>query len=336
MNKVLPHLLLEKKAKIREVIRGIQGILSYDPARKKTKMSGPSLVQIQTMDQCNASCVMCPYSYDNKDGRPNRMEAGLYSHILDELKQAGTVRTFSPMLQNEPLMDPCIDRRVGEAKEVMGSSTAVHLVTNGSLLNSACVEDLLKAGLDILSVSIDAVKEETYTSIHRGLKFSKVIKNLESLLKRNPRIIVVARFLKQKANEGEEKNFRQHWKSMGARVLIKSAVNRAGMLDPFNQIKRKESGEVRHFFNDMLDKFFPFCPMPFYTMNVLWNGRVILCCHDWGHAVVVGDLSKQSLPEVWNGKAINYYRHLLYNLHSEEIPSCSRCSFKNGFFSQNV
>jgi MoaA/NifB/PqqE/SkfB family radical SAM enzyme len=259
------------------------------------------------------------------------MEEGLYKRILHELKHSGSVREFSPVLQNEPLMDLEIAKRVREAKEVLGSSVSVHLVTNGSLLNSGRVDQLLKSGLDILSVSIDAFKEETYRSIHKGLDFSRVVTNVESLLQRNPRIIVVARFLKQKANAAEEKTFRQYWKSRGARVIITSVHNRAGILQSFDQISG-ESVQSRHSYDLLLERLFPFCPLPFYTMNVLWDGRAILCCHDWGPSLVVGDLTKQSLVDVWNGEKMNYCRHLLCNSLSEEIPSCSRCSHKNGLF----
>ncbi len=193
-NEMLPNLLLEKKTNIKEMTKRFRGIHSYDPARKKTKLPGPLNVQIQTIDQCNATCIMCPYSHKNIKGRPNHMDEGLYRRILYELKQTGSVIRFTPMLQNEPLMDREIAKRVGEAKEVLGSSTTVSLVTNGSLLNSSRVEELLNAGIDELSVSVNAFTEETYRSIHKGLHFSKVVKNLEYLLQRNPRIIVVARF----------------------------------------------------------------------------------------------------------------------------------------------
>jgi MoaA/NifB/PqqE/SkfB family radical SAM enzyme len=326
--------LLENRERIKRLLRRIHGILSYDRIDRNTKLLGPLFIQIQTMDKCNASCIMCPYTIKNTTGSPNYMEGRLYKHILHELKHTGSVREFSPVLQNEPLMDREIAGRVREAKEVLGSSVLVHLVTNGSLLNSRCVDQLLKSGLDILSVSIDAFKEETYKFIHKGLSFSRVVANLESLLQRNPRIVVLARFLIQKANAAEEKMFRQYWKSRGARVVVESVHNRAGILLNFDQIS-DESLQSRHSYVPLLKRLFRFCPLPFYKMNVLWDGRVLLCCHDWGPSLIVGDLTKQSLREVWNGEEMNYCRHLLYNSLSEEIPLCSRCSYKKGPFSNS-
>ncbi len=308
----------------------ISGIRAYDPKQRKTSLAGPSQVQVQTIDRCNASCLMCPYSASEKSGQPCYMEEKLYRKILNELKYAGTVHSFVPMLQSEPLLDRDISRRLREAKEILGSTVSVHMVTNGSILTPELADELLDSGLDTLSVSIDAFREETYKAIRKGLIFSRVIDNLQSLLQRHPPILVIARFLKQRANEREEKMFKQFWKARGARISFHSVVNRAGMLNSFDQIERLKTEQ--NIIYRFIDKIFPFCFLPFFALNVLWDGRVILCCHDWGPSVVVGDLTKQSLPEVWNGEEMNHYRHLLYSDLSKESPSCVNCSLRNGLW----
>ncbi|MBW2174620.1 MAG: SPASM domain-containing protein, partial [Deltaproteobacteria bacterium] len=260
------------------------------------------------------------------------MEERLYVQILSELKRAGTVRSFLPMLQNEPLVDREIAKRVRQAKEILGGTALVHMVTNGSLLTSKRADNLLEAGTDSFSVSIDAFREETYRSIRKGLSFSRVIGNVQSLLQRDPRPLVFARFLKQRANAGEEKMFTRYWKARGARPFVHSVVNRAGTLDSFDRVEEREARLMRRLVRRVLSSIFPLCPHPFLSLNVLWDGRVILCCHDWGPGVIVGDLTKQSLTTVWNGEAMNHYRHLLYRDRSEESPSCANCSCRNGLW----
>lgn len=310
----------------------IKAIRAYHPKRLKTRFRCPAQVQVQTIDRCNASCLMCPYSDSEKTGPPNYMDEALYKRILKELKLAGRVHSFLPMLQNEPLLDPAIARRIQEAKDTLGTRASIHLVTNGSLLSSGMAEKLVTAGLDSLSVSIGAFREETYRIIHKGLSFKKVVGNLQALLQKDPPILVIARFLKQQANEGEEKMFVRFWKDQGAKILLHSMVNRAGTLQSFEQIEQKNTKPIKRRFHLIMNRIFPFCLLPFFTLTVLWDGRVILCCHDWGPGVVLGDLSKQSLTEVWNGEAMNYHRHLLYSGHSKKSPSCENCSLKNGLW----
>jgi MoaA/NifB/PqqE/SkfB family radical SAM enzyme len=260
------------------------------------------------------------------------MENGLYRKILEELKAAGTVRIFVPMLQNEPLVDRAIDSRVREAYEMLGEKSIIEIVTNGSLLSIRQSEKLVDAGLGRLSVSVDAFRKKTYRSIHKGLNFNKVIGNLQCFVREYPQIEVSARFLKQRLNRGEERMFRHFWESRGANILFKSPVNRAGTLRSFNYIKRREAGFSRRSIELVLGRVFPFCPYPFFSLNILWNGRVILCCNDWEHALPVGNLASQSLVEVWNGEMMNHYRYLIYSGRSREIRLCAKCTFRHGFW----
>ena len=154
------------------------GIRAYDMKARKTRLPGPLDVQIQTIDRCNASCIMCPYSATKKYGPVNFMEKGLYDRILNELRCAKTVQSFTPMLQNEPLLDSDLAMCVKKAKEALGDGASVYVVTNGVLLTRERAEELIAVGTHSFSVSLDAFREETYQSIRKGLAFSKVIKNI--------------------------------------------------------------------------------------------------------------------------------------------------------------
>jgi MoaA/NifB/PqqE/SkfB family radical SAM enzyme len=276
---------------------------------------------------------MCPYSDLEKAGAPNRMEEDLYSKILAELEKVRTIRSFTLMLQNEPLLDTKIADRVREAKKAFNDTVSINITTNGSLLTPKRINELIEANTDTLSVSIDAFREDTYKAIHKRIEFSKVINNVQLLLKHNPRPKVIVKFLKQQANKGEEKAFINHWKALGADLLIHSVVNRAGTLKAFNYIVRPETRPIKLLIRRILNKTFPCCPLPFRTMTILSDGRVTLCCHDWGPAVTVGDLTKQSLLEVWNGKVMNDYRYLLYTGRAQDSLVCSNCSHSKGFWS---
>ena len=67
--------------------------------------------------------------------------------------------------------------------ELRRRGTAVSFITNGSLLNSRAVEQLLDAGIDKISVSIESPDPERFRAI-RGGKLEKVTRNLEHLMAR--------------------------------------------------------------------------------------------------------------------------------------------------------
>jgi MoaA/NifB/PqqE/SkfB family radical SAM enzyme len=309
----------------------LKALNAYDPKKCKTRLPGPLVIQIQTIDRCNGACRMCPGSTFKRSGPPNLMDAGLYRQILEDLGHTKTVRTIVLTLQNEPLLDPEIVHRVIQARKILGNSVRIVLITNGSLLTPERSKALLDAGIDSIHISIDAFYEETYRSIRPGLHFSEVVENTAELLRVDQGSHTVVRFLRQRANEREEKQFKHFWKSRGAQIFIFPLENRTGILDNFELLRGSPPWLRRRFARTVRDLLFPSCLLPFYSLNVLWDGRVILCCNDWGHQDIVGDLSSQSIQDVWNSDAINSYRTLLYQNHADQSLLCRDCSMVRKF-----
>lgn len=70
------------------------------------------------------------------------------------------------------------------------------------------------------------------------------------------------------------------------------------------------------------------CHMPTLTVFLCYDGRVYPCCHPYAQVEEpMGDLSKQSFDDIWNGRA---YRNLRVGLASEDPPPlCKVCSIIN-------
>jgi Iron-sulfur cluster-binding domain len=62
----------------------------------------------------------------------------------------------------------------------------------------------------------------------------------------------------------------------------------------------------------------------------MWDGRVLLCCNDWGHREV-GDITRQSVAQVWNSDEMNHQRYLLYHGLNDQSSICVDCSYGNEF-----
>ena len=310
------------------------GVAAYDDSNRCSALPLPLSMQIQTIDRCNALCRMCPYSHQRKTGPPRRMSEELFRRILYDL---GTKRRVTHavalMLQNEPLVDQHLAERYREVRTIL-NRRGMGLVTNASLLTPDRADELVEAGLRRVTVSIDAATESTYRRIRRGLNFRKVTENVLSLMERHPEVMVTVRFLQQRSNLGEDVAFKNFWKKHGAQVSIKRVLNRAGGLAGYETIKRIRPRDSRRTYERILHRIYPFCINPFTAMTVLADGRVVICCHDWQQKVIVGDLNRQSVAEVWHSGLLNHYRHLLYTGQSRRIPTCDRCTFSQGFWSE--
>ena len=317
---------------VREAVLWMRDVRSYNPHANRTRLRGPRSVQIQTVNRCNAACIMCPYSSLAKDSPVDLMDDGLYLGILKELRQIGTVRDIALMLQNEPLLDRKMPDRVRIARELFGRTAYIRTVTNGELLTRSMIDRLRQSGIDHVSVSIDAIREDSFGRIRHGLSYRRVVENTLSLAECLGSGRVSVRFLRQRENEGQEEEFVRYWRSRGIRIKLMEPTNRAGSLESYERIRKPQPRLWKKLIYPILNRLVPACPYPFTSMNIISDGRAILCCHDWGPHDTVGDLSRETLTEVWNGEKINHYRQLLWSNRASESLVCADCSQSNHYW----
>ena len=138
----------------------------------------PAALFIEMTNRCNINCITCPRAELN--ARPQDMSFGLFKRIVDEARPYAEFVDFS--FRGESLLNDNIFQMIGYAKRA-GMLTS--LPTNGLLLSEANCAALLGAGLDLLTVSIDAFSEGTYSRIKRGGDYQHVVGNVRRLVELN-------------------------------------------------------------------------------------------------------------------------------------------------------
>lgn len=71
------------------------------------------------------------------------------------------------------------------------------------------------------------------------------------------------------------------------------------------------------------------CGKVFSDMIVYWDGKVGLCNHDWNNQTLHGDLNRQSIEDVWNGKEYKVVRASHLAGQRRSVPTCRDCCFSN-------
>jgi len=263
----------------------------------------PDIVQIEATNICNAKCTFCPR--DDMKRRQGTMEMALFTKIVDECASLGIghVRMHN---YGEAFVDRRLPEKIAYAKAKGISEVGV--ITNGSLLGPDVAKAVVEAGLDAINISLDAAGKETFESTRLGLKYDKVIANVEGLVRirrelgrQRPKLILS--FVRQD-NSAEEQAFIDHWSTVADKIHITELHNWAGTL------KRRA------------DVNFP-CYRQWLTFTVLWDGRVSLCCADLDGHVVLGDLNTQTIADVWNSEA--YRRVRREQLESGGPAICRSC-----------
>jgi radical SAM protein with 4Fe4S-binding SPASM domain len=295
----------------------------------------PTVLQVQTINRCNAACHMCPYPYTTHLQPREIMDDALYSKIVTECAAEEGFIELVPMSKNEPMLDPQLEERIAEFKRLARPHQSVELVTNGSALTPARFEKLVKSGVDLLTISVSAFTEATYRQVMEGLSWAQVMRNLEAVAA-SPSLAhvnVFLRYIQQAGNEAEFADFHRHWSRRGLNVLGFEINNRAGTLRDYQRLQPILSFFMRRWRKVMGRRYFKgVCPHAFSVMHVLQNGDVPLCANDWANRNLLGNVRHTSLREIYNSVRMQEIRSLMQQGRYEEIDACKECSFWKDWF----
>ena len=263
----------------------------------------PEIVQIESTNICNAKCVFCPR--DEMHRRQGIMSFELFTKIVDECAELGIthVRVHN---YGEPFVDRKLVEKVRYAKQ--RGIAEVGMISNGSLITEAVARGMIDAGLDAINISVDASGKDVFESTRIGLKYDKVIANIERLVRiraesgrRRPKLILS--FVRQN-NSADEQAFIEHWRKIADKIHITDLHNWGGTL------------------NQQSDVNYP-CYRPWLTFTVLWDGRVSLCCADFDGHTILGDMNTSSIREIWNNDLYRSVRR--EHLESGGPDVCRAC-----------
>jgi radical SAM protein with 4Fe4S-binding SPASM domain len=236
------------------------------------------------------------------------MSLDLFKKIVDECAD-NQVREMHLQGFGEPFLDKNIFHRIRYAKEKGIRSTI--LVTNGSLLTSKICEEIVQSGLDRLKISFYGIDKQEYESVHGGIKFDMVKSGIQRLLdtkrksgQSKPKITLkyigrlhrFPRFVLQWWPRARVGYARLHNYSYGRK---------------YNPTK--SSGKLK-------------CDMVWDPIfQILWDGRVVPCCYDFDGRIILGDLNRQSITEIWQSENYKKFRQAHSTLKLDPYPICKIC-----------
>lgn len=265
--------------------------------------SMPEIVQIESTNICNAKCVFCPR--DDMHRKQGIMTLDLFRKVVDECVDLGIthVRMHN---YGEAFIDKRLVEKVRYAKDK--GIKEVGVISNGSLITENIARGMIDAGLDAINISVDASGKDVFESTRIGLKYDKVIANIERLVriraetgKRRPKLILS--FVRQN-NSADEQAFIEHWRAIADKIHVTDLHNWAGTL------------------NNESDVNYP-CYRPWLTFTILWDGRVSLCCADFDGKTILGDVNTSSIRAIWNAEPYRNARR--QHLESGGPDICRSC-----------
>lgn len=141
---------------------------------------GPIFVNLELTARCNLKCKTCFLAQGPSELRSSLSEelsTGAIKGVIDEISY---FRPFINICGGEPFVRSDLLTIV---KYIKGKNLFCDIVTNGTLISEAQIEEILESRLDMLTFSLDG-PEEVNDLIRGNGTFRKVITTIRQLIKR--------------------------------------------------------------------------------------------------------------------------------------------------------
>jgi MoaA/NifB/PqqE/SkfB family radical SAM enzyme len=276
----------------------------------------PQMISTEITNRCNLDCVMCPHGKMTRD--VGVMDLGLFKRIVDEV--AGKTE----LLYLYGLGESILVKNFSEyAQYARSRKIKTCLSTNATALTEERARELVSCGLDQLILAIDGASAGTYESVRRGANFEKTLQNCRALLQEKRRVgsnlHVVVQLILQDAN----RNDAQYQKDCFSpeEVAQINVFRIKPLFDTFVEPKEIACRRTP-------------CYFLWNMMVISWTGLVQFCCFDYDATSPLGDVSKQSVHEVWHSQLLKQARDTHRRRGHADIALCKGCSFpEKGYFS---
>lgn len=291
----------------------------------------PRQVAIETTAHCNARCPFCPlFGPGAAMTRPRGiMDMVLFEKILAELHHHGEdVQTIFFNVEGEPLVDPLFAERL-ERVHHHGLGRKVMMQTNAQFLGEKNARAILAADVGQITVGFDGATRETYERHRVNCNYDRVLDNLRTFIRLrnelggNTRVAI--QYVRTPHNAHE----------VDAAIAMWSTILEPGRDCFFDTTSRNwattaidRSGWVIETVDALGEERVP-CPMLADSLNVMYDGRVPVCCWDYNVDMVpggIGDARTHTLEEIWSGAALAAVRRKHAGLDFAELPRCAQCT----------
>ncbi len=287
----LPKHLIEKK---------------YTNEMMRKEAISPLCLDIETASICD---LACPFCYREYLATPDKIiNTDVCYDLIDQAAEMG-IPSIKFNWRGEPLLHPKLSDFISYAKSKGILETMIN--TNATNLNEKTANKLIDSGLDFLIYSFDGGTKETYEKMRPGRfednTFEKVYGNIVNFNKikklKNKKFpyTKIQMILTEDTHE-EKDQFFDLFKDCVDDISVSQYTERGGKLADLDE--NSQSIYYHLLLKHNMPKGTPYmkdafgnikisggrkpCEQPFQRLLVTYEGRVAMCCYDWGASYPVG------------------------------------------------
>jgi len=270
---------------------------------------------LEVTNACNLHCIMCHRQVMKRE--VGFMDFDLFKECARQGIEMG-VKMIIPFNYGEALLHPRLVDMVEYIKS-RSRGTEVKVNTNGMLLSKEYAKDLVDAGIDEITFSLEGCTKRSHEKIAIGSNYERVLANLMNLIdikKENGKPQIRVCMVRMEETASEMKQFIRKWRPLVDNIGISDMNTGYGTLRDRRVEKRP------------LERKVP-CRELWLKLQVLWNGDVTVCCIDYDGKLRIGRVPNNSLRELWFGSKLQTMREIHRAREFERTPICNKCDSDN-------
>jgi radical SAM protein with 4Fe4S-binding SPASM domain len=273
---------------------------------------------LELTNKCNLRCKMCIYQkMQEKTGFVSR---SFFQSCVDQLAEIG-VGALNLHFGGESLLHPEFYNflKYAISKRGQGKISSVGWTDNGMLFNQKIADLVVSLKVDWINFSLEGVGEVN-DNIRLGSKYSVIEKNIKYLLEKrgsSTKPAILLNIVDHGKTENQKIEFYKEWSPVVDEIELLPSIR------PDNTWENKNILPE----NIRLAPSPSFCPIPFETMVIWWDGKVAGCCFDPNLKMVLGDATKEPLKQIWEGDRFQQFRKAVLTNNFSAGSPCYKCEF---------
>jgi len=297
----------------------------------------PTCFWVEITNCCNFQCTFCAYPYMTR--KKTYMDYPSFKKVIDMLTDSGIVRK-NPLVGLHMLGEPLLHPEIYRFIDYMNSrGLAADLVTNGLLLNEDVIDRLMSYNVARLTVSIQSPSRASYEEARVGaikgwseyidtikrsvVRYLQIAneKKIGGLLRLD--VLFMTTFYYIPRMKGfrswfEVRRVLDEWREIVEQVRTGNAIE--------FDVSHEADGISKFLICRLNDKVLNFsvreagtwagsleagrrlepvtegtCLLPNMQLIVLANGDVTVCCEDYDGQLVIGNVHRNPIADIWMG-----------------------------------
>ncbi|WP_297276690.1 radical SAM protein [uncultured Brachyspira sp.] len=285
-------------------------------------LNTPYSIQIETIKACNFRCNYCAYS--SLKIEPYIMQLDVFKNISNSLcKFPSKIKNFIFSGLGEPLINKDIFKMISLIKNTDHVENTT-VLTNGSLLNENNIDNILNTYIDEIRISLQGITEEDYYKIcGYKINFKEFVDNIEYLYKNRGNTKIALKIADIAIDtEDKQKKFFELFEDKADYLIIQKISPLQNIVNYTDIISDYSKGVyIENKTNCLV------CPQPFYSMQILADGRVAPCCSLNLDSPTIGNINSKNIYDIWNDNKLRDLRIRMLKGNRNLIGGCKKCNY---------